>query len=168
MMKSLNKKINYRLASLCIPALFLAATDAFSETINLYWSGGNASSDLNVRQANNWSVSPSEWTPPAELDLSNSILIFDKATKNHWEPNIARASMNTSTVIAGIVNSYRTEYHVNTNGGIKVSGNYDIDVTQQLSSDGTIVKGVRFALGTGSGNDFLNVGGDMNINTGGY
>ena len=167
-MKSLNKKINCRLASLCIPALFLAATDAFPETVNLYWSGGNASSDLNVTQANNWSVSPSEWTPPAEMDLANNILIFDKATKNHWEPNIARASMNTSTVIAGIVNSYRTEYHVNTNEGIKVSGNYDIDVTQQLSSDGTIAKGVRFALGTGNGKDFLNVGGDMNINTGGY
>lgn len=167
-MKSLNKKINCRLASLCIPALFLAATDAFPETVNLYWSGGNASSDLNVTQANNWSVSPTEWTPPEKMDLANNILIFDKATKNHWEPNIARASVNTSTVIAGIVNSYRTEYHVNTNGGIKVSGNYDIDVTQQLSSDGTIVKGVRFALGTGSGNDFLNVGGDMNINTGGY
>ena len=168
MMKSLNKKINCRLASLCIPALFLAATDAFPETVNLYWSGGNASSDLNVTQANNWSVSPTEWTPPEKMDLANNILIFDKATKNHWEPNIARASMNTSTVIAGIVNSYRTEYHVNTNEGIKVSGNYDIDVTQQLSSDGTIVKGVRFALGTGSGKDFLNVGGDMNINTGGY
>lgn len=112
------------------------------ETVNLYWSGGNASSDLNVTQANNWSVSPTEWTPPEKMDLANNILIFDKATKNHWEPNIARASMNTSTVIAGIVNSYRTEYHVNTNGGIKVSGNYDIDVTQQLSSDGTIVKGL--------------------------
>ena len=48
---------------MCLPVLFLAATDAFPETVNLYWSGGNASSDLNVTQANNWSVSPTEWTP---------------------------------------------------------------------------------------------------------
>ena len=72
-MKSLNKKINCRLASLCIPALFLAATDAFPETVNLYWSGGNASSDLNVTQANNWSVSPTEWTPPEKMDLANNM-----------------------------------------------------------------------------------------------